>query len=523
MKGVDVMKRTGKRKAAGVEIVRVASQPGTARDLLESLPGPAACLDAGLRVGLANAAFAARFHARPEDLVGTPAQDLHPPPGDPLARLARRVFDNRRPWRAYAASLLPSEGHEPGDEDVLAVPIRPDAEGTPSGVLLLGLDARDRLRLERALRLRDRRCERQEMLLARMMEAAPAGIAFIDRDGVVRRANAAFARLVDRDLEGLVEHALEEVFPAVWQDLVAPVFAQVTRSGETFRREGAVVPWAAGTPVYWDLACVPLYEGEAAPTGMVVVASDVTARVERERLAEEQITRLRHLDRLKADFLAAASHELRTPLSAILGYAELLSDGVVGELAPAQQEFAAEIMTATERLHRLIEDLLDFAQLESGALVVAATEVDAHALTKETTERARQAAADLGLALEVKAVDPPARIHGDARRLGKAISHLIDNALKFTPRGGRVAVRVERRGAEVVIEVRDSGIGIPKSHQPHVFDKFYQVDSGSTRRAGGTGIGLSLVQAIAEAHGGRVGVSSEPGHGSAFWIALPAV
>lgn len=516
------MMRGGKRKATRVDIVRQVAEGWTAADLLNSLPGPAACLDASLQVRLANRAFAARYGASPESLVGRPAADLDPPLDDHLARLARRVLSNHKPWRAYASTLLPSEGHDPGDEDLVLVPIGHGQAGVPQGVMLLGLDARDRARLERALRRRDRRCERQDLLLSRMMEAAPAGMAFIDRYGVVRRANAAFAHMVQRDLDALVDRTLSEILPLAWQELVAPVFDRVSHGGETFRREGALVPWAGGIATYWDLACVPAPDGEDQPTGMVVVATDVTARVERERLADEQLARLRHLERLKADFLDAASHELRTPLSAILGYAELLSDGVVGELAPEQRQFACAITGATERLHRLIDDLLDFAQLESGALVLDATEVELGGLTRDAVEQARPLASDLGIALELKVAAAPLRVPGDARRLGRAVSHLIDNALKFTPRGGLVAVRVERRGANCVIEVRDTGIGIPKTHQARVFEKFYQVDSGSTRRVGGTGIGLSLVRAIALAHGGQVGVSSVPGKGSQFWLTLPA-
>ena len=402
MGDVYIMRRTYRRKTSAVEIVRVPSGSWSAADLLESLPGPAACLAADLTVSLANRAFADRYRLPPEEVVGKAAAALDPSSHGQLARLARRVLENRRPWRAFASSLLPASGREPGDEDLLVVPIHAGAGDAPSGILLLTLDARDRQRLEQALR--------------------------------------------DRKL-----------------------------------------------------------------------------RDTRERMAEEQIGRLRHLDKLKTDFLSAASHELRTPLSAILGYAELLSEGVVGELTQQQLAFSCEIMRATQRLHHLIDDLLDFAQLEAGALVVAEMDVNVCALTAEAAEALRPEARELGLTLEVKVVDPPLRAYGDGRRLGRAISHLIENAMKFTARGGWICAKVERRGNDVVVEVRDNGIGIPKTHQAHIFDRFYQVDSGSTRQVGGTGIGLSLVRAIAEAHGGRVGVRSTPGRGSTFWLSLPAV
>jgi signal transduction histidine kinase len=247
---------------------------------------------------------------------------------------------------------------------------------------------------------------------------------------------------------------------------------------------------------------------------------DITERKALERGLLEQNERLRELDLMKTNFVGTVSHELRTPLTAIRGYAELLEDGIGGALSDPQRAYVQKIVAGAGRLERLVDDLLDFARLEAGAFKLEAREVDLARLVAGLGQAFGPQARELQVELHVGTA-PVAPLEADPGRIEQVLGNLLDNALKFTPAGGRVAVAVEEREAVVRIAVSDDGPGITPQHLPHVFERFYQVDASSTRRAGGTGLGLAISRALVEAHGGQIGVESEPGAGSCFWFTLP--
>lgn len=230
---------------------------------------------------------------------------------------------------------------------------------------------------------------------------------------------------------------------------------------------------------------------------------------------------LKELDRLKSDFLNAASHELRTPLASIIGYSEFLEDGMGGPLSEAQQEYLQEIQLGACRLLALVDDLLDFARLEAGGYVLDRQDADMRdAITKVARSLVPQASAkgiELGLDLPEEALE----VCLDPRRIEQVLLNLVGNALKFTPSGGNVRIGAERLENGVRVTVTDSGIGISAHQLPRLFEKFYQVDPSLTRVYGGTGLGLSIAKALVEAHGGEIGVESEPGKGSCFWFTVP--
>lgn len=237
---------------------------------------------------------------------------------------------------------------------------------------------------------------------------------------------------------------------------------------------------------------------------------------------ERMYAELQELDRLKREFLSTTSHELRTPLSAILGYSEFLQDEICGPLNLSQQEFMREIELGARRLARTIDDMLDFARLEAGNFTLSKQEVDVSALLHQEAEglMPQLHAADLTLALEIP--EKPLAMELDSQRIGQVLRHLLNNAVKFTPRGGRISLVLQAMEAGIRFEVRDTGIGISPEQLPHVFTKFYQADSSNTREQGGVGLGLAICRSYVEAHGGRIGVESEPQAGSCFWVELPA-
>jgi signal transduction histidine kinase len=230
------------------------------------------------------------------------------------------------------------------------------------------------------------------------------------------------------------------------------------------------------------------------------------------------LKRLQELDRLKNEFFANVSHELRTPLTLILTPVEdLLSRGLAADARPA----LLVIRRNAHRLLRLIDDLLDLARLDVGGLRLHVAELDLNDVATRVVEVSRPAAEARGMTLEL--VVPPGElmIYGDPHRIEIVLTNLLGNALKFTPDGGRVALRVAKDESNVRIEVEDTGPGIPSDELDRIFDRFYQVEGSERRRQGGAGIGLSLARKLSELHGGHVAVASEVGSGSTFTVTLP--
>ena len=228
-----------------------------------------------------------------------------------------------------------------------------------------------------------------------------------------------------------------------------------------------------------------------------------------------------NLDDLHYIFIQNVSHELRTPVTIIQGYAELLGDGTLGALAPEQQEAIFVIVNRASELRTLVERidiLLAVEAHETASLPLALDEIVA-----ETVKGRRAAATQAGLTLEVRLEPDLPPVSGDRHHLQRAIDCLLENAHKFTPSGGRVEVQVYTEPGWVCLTVTDTGIGIAKEELEYIFTGFYQRDRSTNRRYGGIGLGLTLVKAVIEEHGGRIEVESQPSQGSRFTIKLPAL
>jgi signal transduction histidine kinase len=245
------------------------------------------------------------------------------------------------------------------------------------------------------------------------------------------------------------------------------------------------------------------------------------------RALQAALQKVAELNALKASFVAAISHELRTPLATVIGFADLLVRGQLGEVPADQREAVHYILQGGLELRKLIEDLIHFAASMRGEMVMAWEEVALETLAAEALEVARPKAERAGLRLEAHGLAGLSTWRADREKLGWALGQLLDNALKFTPRGGAVTLSIvvqtpEASAPEAVLAVTDTGVGIAAEHLSEIFAPFFQVDGSATRRYDGTGLGLALVKRIAEAHGGRVDVASQPGQGSRFSIHLPA-
>ncbi len=253
-------------------------------------------------------------------------------------------------------------------------------------------------------------------------------------------------------------------------------------------------------------------------------------RAERAAAAEEHermVAELREANRRQEEMLAlrrnmlnALAHEMRTPLTVILGFADLLVEGVDGPLTPGQRDAVLAIRDAALRETHLLDDALALAQARGDAARLAMARIDLRALVDLAVGKARELAGAKGLRLEYEVGDAAIPVRAEPTHLRRAVDHLLENAVKFTPRGS-VLVRCARAEPNAVLEVRDTGIGIADSDVAAIFDEFRQVEQGSTRRFGGLGLGLALVRTVVEAHGGTVEVASAPGEGSSFVVKLP--
>ncbi len=265
---------------------------------------------------------------------------------------------------------------------------------------------------------------------------------------------------------------------------------------------------------------------------------------EKNRTLKENNERLQELDKLKSNFLATVSHELRTPLTSVIGYSEMLIEGMAGTLNDEQRDYVKTIMDKGETLLSMISQILDLSRIESGNLRMDVSDFNVKDVLKHATTSVIPQCQKKSITLDIDIDGALPFYRGDKDKIGQIVVNLLGNSVKFTPQGGRITLRgklwtgprrfkkrVVDDGAAMLfdladetfvrIDVQDSGVGIPPEKIDRVFERFYQVDNTSTREFGGTGLGLSIVKSFVEAHKGEIFAESEVGKGSTFTVLLP--
>jgi two-component system, NarL family, sensor histidine kinase BarA len=265
------------------------------------------------------------------------------------------------------------------------------------------------------------------------------------------------------------------------------------------------------------------------------VSVSYTELQQKNRSLEMAVSRLRDADRVKSNFLATMSHELRTPLTSVIGYSEMLLEGLAGALTEDQREYVQTILGKADQLLQLITSVLDMSRVEAHRAPVDEAEVPLVDVVESVVASFASQASKHHISLE-STFEYPLRALGDRRQIRQVLWNLVSNAVKFTADGGHVTVAVKlgelvpggvgtrpdnRLGAH--LQVTDNGIGISRQQLPYIFEPFFQVDSSSTREYGGSGLGLALAKAYVEAHGGRIWVDSTVGKGSSFVASFPVV
>jgi two-component system, OmpR family, phosphate regulon sensor histidine kinase PhoR len=288
-----------------------------------------------------------------------------------------------------------------------------------------------------------------------------------------------------------------------------------------------VVPVTVGQERIGVLVCArsagrPRFD--PAEIGLVeTVASDLARAVHHARLFEQQnsvVGQLRELDRTKSDFLSTISHELRTPLTSIAGYVEMMRDGDAGELQPMQDNMLEIVGRNTQRLRDLIEDVLMISKVESGAVRSERLPVPLAGVVDHVVASLRPQADAAGVSIDAFPVPAEAVVLGDHSQIDRMLLNLVGNAVKFTPRRGRVSITVQVSGEDVVLQVQDTGIGIPVGEVGALFTRFYRASNAMQRQIPGTGLGLAIIAGIVAAHDGQVDVDSVEGRGTTFTVTL---
>jgi two-component system phosphate regulon sensor histidine kinase PhoR len=259
------------------------------------------------------------------------------------------------------------------------------------------------------------------------------------------------------------------------------------------------------------------------PDGPVLVVRARRSPGRRVWAVLEDVSELRRLQQIRAEFIDNLSHELRTPLTTISLLAETLARDAdaAGEAIPAKmRDRIDKVEVETGHLVQMVNELLDLARIESGGPLAMRDDVDLGHVVGESVERLRLFAERQGLRLVVDVPDKVLTVRGDEARIGQVVVNLVHNALKFGGEGSDVIVRVREGDGEVITSVQDHGVGVPKADQGRIFERFYKVDRARIR-GGGTGLGLSIARHVLEQHGGRIWVESEEGAGATFSFALP--
>jgi PAS domain S-box-containing protein len=356
---------------------------------------------------------------------------------------------------------------------------------------------------------------------------APIGMALVGLDGSWLRANASLCQILGYDEPDLLELRFQDLThpddlqaSLDWtRGLLEGEYRSFAHEKRYVRRDGTIVWAKLSVSLVRDAGDDPLYfVGQIEDVHDRKLAEAETVRLlERER---EHVERLRALDVMRDEFVASVSHELRTPLTSIKGYLELVLDGEAGDLNEEQRGYLDTVNRNSERLLGLVGDLLFVAQADAGRLELNLDDVDLGTLAHESVESARPAAAAKRIRLELFADELPS-LRGDHARLAQLFDNLVSNALKFTPEGGSVTVSLARGDGRAVLEVRDTGIGIPAAEQKELFGRFFRARGATDRAIQGTGLGLSIARTIAESHGGTIGFESVEGVGTTFRVEVP--
>ena len=356
--------------------------------------------------------------------------------------------------------------------------------------------------LDREMRLLSGERNRSSAILRSMVE----GVAVVDPQERMVFCNRAFSEIFNVNPSSGEGHALIET---VRNSELLALIRKALRGEEGLQSEIAM-----------GIAQIQYFSVSATPVRAIDPGSTVPPKISGAVVVLHDVTELRRLERVRQDFVANVSHEFKTPLTAIQGFTETLLGGALDD-PKNNVRFLHIIRNHAVRLARLTDDLLKLARIEAGKMEVEFFSVGLMELIEGCAETALMKANKKQITLDIEIPPGLPPVRGDAELLKDVLQNLLDNAIQYTPNGGRIRVTAEAGPRDATVTVADTGIGIPLADQERIFERFYRVDAARSREAGGTGLGLSIAKHIMEAHGGRLWVDSEVGKGSRFSFSIP--
>ena len=412
--------------------------------------------------------------------------------------------------RFYAgAPLVSADGHALGTLCVIDREprhLQPDQEAALLALSRQVMALMEERRTSAALRGAMQALTRSEALFREAYENAPIGIALVSTEGEWLRVNQSLCDMLGYPADELTRTTFQAItHPEDLESDLLLVRRMLAREIRSYQMEKRYLH-RTGHAV-WALLSVSLVWDKQRPLYFISQIQDITER--------------KNIERGKAEFLTMVSHELRTPVTALRGALGILAAGAAGELPPKAQALAALADRNADRLHRLVNDILDIEKIESGAFAYRRTDVDLNQLVTQAAIELRPYAEQYQVKIEVRSDLPRAFLHADADRLMQVLANLISNAVKHSPAGGTIDVHVTRTDRSIRVDIIDRGDGIPEEFRPHIFEKFAQANWTATNPKGGSGLGLNISRAIIQHHGGVLAFDTALGVGSTFYFELP--
>jgi len=494
----------------------LAKEQNLLRTLIDNLPDYIFVKDTESRFIINNVAHMHVLGVRtPEEVIGKTDFDFFP------QELAEQYYADEQELIQSGQPLINRVEFtidKEGKKQWLLTSKVPLHDSNGSIVRLVGM-SRDITELKKA----EEAIQRETAKLGAMISGMEEGVVFVDAQDRIAEANPYFSRLMEMDRDELVGKTL-------WDCHHGAVADRLRNYIRKFRAQPDSPPIITQRPIkdarndsptlergcsQMIMRMQPIYR-DGVYDGVLLNAIDVTELVDAKREAEEA-------NRAKSEFLANMSHELRTPLNSTIGFAEVLRDGICGELNEDQMECVIDIYESGKHLLRMINDILDLSKVEAGKVELKLEEFSVDVAIHEAQSIIRDMANKKQLNLQIAVAEGLPDVYADPMKFKQIMYNLLSNAVKFTPEGGNINIDTDFNGGEFLISVTDTGIGIAPENHESIFDEFKQLDSSRARRYEGTGLGLALTKRLVLLHGGRIWVESEgAGLGSKFSFTLPA-